>query len=237
MNPLLFCVSAVRALGLVVMVGGILSACGGGGSSVPNGGKVAGPQFVYVANRGSNNVSAYSIAANGALTPVPGSPFASSGNFPTSVTVNPAGTFAYVSNEGNIIISPKNNVSAYSIGANGALTPVAGSPFAAGGYPTSVSINPAGTFAYVSNSGSNNVSAYSIGANGALTPVPGSPFAAGTGPTSVTVNPAGTFAYVANNGSNNISAYSIGANGALTPVAVSPFVAGNLPTSVVVAQP
>jgi hypothetical protein len=33
-------------------------------------------QFAYVANEGSNNVSAYSIASNGALTPVPRSPFA-----------------------------------------------------------------------------------------------------------------------------------------------------------------
>src|SRR5258705_6712773 len=32
-------------------------------------------QFVYVANESGNNVSAYSIGANGALTPVPGSPF------------------------------------------------------------------------------------------------------------------------------------------------------------------
>jgi 6-phosphogluconolactonase (cycloisomerase 2 family) len=31
--------------------------------------------FAYVANRGSNDVSAYSIASNGALTLVPGSPF------------------------------------------------------------------------------------------------------------------------------------------------------------------
>ena len=32
-------------------------------------------QFVYVANEIGDNVSAYSIATNGALTPVPGSPF------------------------------------------------------------------------------------------------------------------------------------------------------------------
>ena len=33
-------------------------------------------RFVYVANIDSNDISAYSIASNGALTPVPGSPFA-----------------------------------------------------------------------------------------------------------------------------------------------------------------
>jgi len=145
-------------------------------------------QFAYVANITSNNVSAYSIGANGALTPVPGSPFATFA--PTSVAVDPKGKFAYAANESS------NNVSAYSIGANGALTPVPGSPFAAGSAPFSVAVDPTGKFAYVANGGfsSNNVSAYSIGANGALTPVPGSPFAAGSAPFSVAITPLVPFA-------------------------------------------
>src|SRR5260221_6231900 len=95
------------------------------------------------------------------------------------------------SSEGPPFIS---NASAYSIGGNGALTPVPGSPFAAGTFPTSVAVDPTAKFAYVTNAFSNNVSAYSIGANGALKPVPGSPFAAGTEPTSVAVTPPATFA-------------------------------------------
>ena len=64
---------------------------------------------------------------------------------------------------------------------------MAGSPFAAGANPFSVTVEPTGQFAYVPNSNSNNVSAYMIdGATGALTPVAESPFAAGTGPESVT---------------------------------------------------
>ncbi|MGC9237930.1 MAG: beta-propeller fold lactonase family protein, partial [Thiomonas sp.] len=55
-------------------------------------------------------------------------------------------------------------------------------------HPYSVTVTPAGTFAYVANAGSNNVSAYSINATtGALTPVAGSPFAAGNLPLSVVV--------------------------------------------------
>jgi hypothetical protein len=43
-------------------------------------------RFAYVANQFSNDVSAYAIdATTGALTPVPGSPFAA-GSFPISVT-------------------------------------------------------------------------------------------------------------------------------------------------------
>jgi len=96
--------------------------------------------------------------------------------------------FAYVTNESG------NNVSAYSIGANGALTPVPGSPFLAGSLPVSVALDPTGKFAYLANENGNNVSAYSIGANGALTPIPGSPFLAGSFPASVAVDPTGKFA-------------------------------------------
>jgi hypothetical protein len=98
------------------------------------------------------------------------------------VAVDPTGNFAYVANLCN-------NVSAYSIGANGALTEVPGSPFAAGFEPFSVAVDPTGKFAYVANGGSNNVSAYSIGANGALTEVRRSPFAAGAFPFSVVITP------------------------------------------------
>jgi len=179
-------------------------------------------QFAYEANVSSSNVWGYSIGANGALTPVPGSPFAAGiGCF--SMALDPAGKFAYVLN-GNSATAPFNgNVSAYSIGANGALTQLTslGSPFAAGFNPVSVTVDPTGRFVYVANGGDNTVSAYSIGASGALTPVPRSPFVAGLFPFSVAVEPTGKFAYVGNIG-GNLWAYSIGASGALTPVPGSP---------------
>jgi 6-phosphogluconolactonase len=103
-------------------------------------------QFAYVANENSNNVSAYSIGADGALTQVTGSPFAA-GNSPSSVAVDPTGKFAYVAN------AASTNISAYRIGAKGFLTPVTGSPFAAEGLPQSVAVDPTGKFAYVANRG------------------------------------------------------------------------------------
>ena len=184
-------------------------------------------QFVYVTNETSNNVSAYSIGADGALTPVPGSPFAA-GIQSYSVAVDPTGKFAYVPNFNSA------NVSAYSIGADGALTQLTGSPFAAGQIPISVAVDPTGKLAYVANSLSNNVSAYSIGADGSLTQLSTSPLAAGSFPNSVAVDPTGKLAYVANNGSNNVSAYSIGADGSLTQLSTSPFAAGSRPGSVAI---
>jgi hypothetical protein len=101
-------------------------------------------QFAYVANQNSNTVSAYSIGAGGALmSTVPGSPFAA-GSGPESVAVDPTGKFAYVANIGGI---GGNNVSAYSIGADGSLTQLSGSPFAAGSSPSSVATTPLVPFA------------------------------------------------------------------------------------------
>jgi 6-phosphogluconolactonase (cycloisomerase 2 family) len=153
----------------------------------------------------------------------------------TSVAVACVSTpiFVYVTNEYTF------TVSAYSVDAStGALTPIAGSPFAAGAHPYSVAVNPAGTFAYVANSGDNTVSAYSIDVTtGALTPVAGSPFPTGGFPISVTVNPAGTNAYVANYNDATVSAYSIDAiTGALTPITGSPFTTGNDPFGVTVTS-
>jgi 6-phosphogluconolactonase (cycloisomerase 2 family) len=191
--------------------------------------------FTYVTNAGANSISAYDInASTGALTPIPGSPFAT-GQFPNSVTVHPTGRFVYVANSG--IPTDIFSVSAYAVNAaTGALTPVPGSPFATGVEPVSVAIHPSGQFAYVANAGleDGDVSAYAINmTTGALTPVPGSPFAAGHEPTSVAVSPNGKFVYVTNNIvhvsdlSGAVSAYVVNATtGALTPVSGSPFAAG-----------
>jgi len=92
-------------------------------------------RFAYVANWFSGTISAYIIGADGALTPVTGSPFEAGSN-PYSVTVDPSGSFVYVANYGDGIVA--SNVSAYSIESNGALTPVAGSPFTAGTGPVSI---------------------------------------------------------------------------------------------------
>src|SRR5260370_18419693 len=71
-----------------------------------------------------------------------------------------------------------NTVSAFSMNpATGALTAgIAGSPFATGTAPASISVDPSGSFAFVANSGSNNIPAFTISNTGALASVAGSPF-------------------------------------------------------------
>jgi DNA-binding beta-propeller fold protein YncE len=211
-------------------------------------------RFVYVTSTGSvvppllGNVSGYTInSTSGELTPVPGSPFPlPEGWVPQSVAVDPSGRFVYLANRSGFP-SGSDNVSGYTIASTtGALTPITGSPFPAGLGPSSVAVDPSGTFAYVANLGSEspfgggNVSGYTINStSGALTPIPGSPFPAGSVPDSVAVDPSGRFAYVANSfvfvGGNSVSGYTIDStSGALTPISGSPFPAGLVPKSVAV---
>jgi 6-phosphogluconolactonase len=190
--------------------------------------------FAYVANYAGNNVSAYRInPLTGAFTEVAGGPIAA-GNQPVAVAVDPSSKFVYVANAATR--SARGNVSAYTINrTTGALTAVAGSPFAAGTQPAAVAVDPSSKFVYVANVFSNNVSAYSINqATGALTPVAGSPFATDWYPVSVAVDPSGRFAYVVGNLNSNVSVYSINpTTGAFTAV-VGSIATGGQPASIAV---
>jgi 6-phosphogluconolactonase len=72
--------------------------------------------------------------ATGALTAITGSPFASPQ--PAAVAVDPTGKFVYVAN------LSAGTVSAFAIAAaDSSLTPLTGSPFAAGLQPTAIAIS------------------------------------------------------------------------------------------------
>jgi 6-phosphogluconolactonase len=178
-------------------------------------------RFAYVANKVSNNISAYSINSSGALAQIAGSPFVSTGSEPDSVWVGPGGNYLYVTN------SASNDLSIFSIDTGtGLLSPL--STVATGAAPYAIFVDSTGSYLYVSNYSSNNISAYAINAsNGALTAVAGSPFAVGIAPTSITADASGQFLYVANYGSGSVSVLELDSStGALSSVAGSPFAAG-----------
>jgi len=188
-------------------------------------------KFAYVVNGGAGgpfSIEMYTIdAANGALTTVG---TIAAGGVPSSVAVDPAGKFVYMATA-NIAPGLAGSVSAYGINATtGALTSVG--TIAAGTFPAFVAVDPAGKFAYVTNSGSNDVSMYTINATtGALTSI--GTIAAGTGPVSGAVDPSGKFAYVTNSSSNDVSMYAINATtGALTSIGT--IAAGSTPTSIAI---
>jgi 6-phosphogluconolactonase (cycloisomerase 2 family) len=177
--------------------------------------------LLYAANYYDDNIVGYSIGAGGQLTQVPGSPFPFQGALatdqPYALAVYPKGGFLYVTD------SVANSVNEYSYGANGTLGHWI--IYEVGAKPKGVTIDPTGSFLYVSNSGDGTVSAFTINpGTGELTAIASSPFvASGTAspntPTAVQVDPSGQFAYVANGDSGTLSVFTINlATGALTPL-------------------
>jgi 6-phosphogluconolactonase len=138
-------------------------------------------RFLFAADEDApGGVLAFTInSSTGALTAVAGSPFAlsSSGNVqPGQIVVDPTGSFVYVA------MTSTNQVAAFSIvSPSGSLTPVPGSPFAAGNGPNAIAAFNTGDnayFLYVSNATAGTISGYSINpTTGVLTPAAGSPFA------------------------------------------------------------
>jgi len=143
-------------------------------------------KFVYAVFPASQELFAWSINANGNLTPVTGSPFSipalgnmianSAGVNLTSMAVNPAGTLLFFAYAGS------DEIDVYQIGSTGALTHAAGAPFSTLGtiQPWNLAFDGLGKYLYVTTGIEGlggTVAAYSIGSSGTLTAVPGSPFA------------------------------------------------------------
>jgi 6-phosphogluconolactonase (cycloisomerase 2 family) len=84
-----------------------------------------GSKYLFVTETGQNGVRVMSIAANGALTNVSGSPYAT-GLGASSVLVDSTGSYVYVANR------TANNISAFLLSTAGALTAISGSPFTTG---------------------------------------------------------------------------------------------------------
>jgi 6-phosphogluconolactonase (cycloisomerase 2 family) len=122
--------------------------------------------FLYVTNAASNNVSAFTInTSTGALTHVSGSPFATGGTNPYSLTREYYGHFIYVGN------SLSNNVSAFKVNTStGALTHVTGSPFAATKGTQAIKVDPSDKFLYAADAGAEEVLVFKMNTStGALT--------------------------------------------------------------------
>jgi 6-phosphogluconolactonase len=203
--------------------------------------------FLYVANRLANFVSAFAInSTTGALTPL-GIPYYSEplGTSPSGLGIQPNGGFLYVMNSG----ANSNNISVFAIcdvvvtsctnpnTPDGTLTEVSGSPFPAGLGPVAITFDPNFIFAYVVDKGSNSVSQYSYGTgNGVLTPLSPATISTGLTPVSIalrvgatgtnigntTTNPT-DWVYVANSGAGTISIFTLNTTTGLLNVSGMPY--------------
>ena len=184
-----------------------------------------------MANKFSYDISAYTVnSATGAITEIAGSPFSTLETNAgvqlgtNSVVVDPSARFLYAAN------IQSDSVSVYSINpVSGALTQIAGSPFATGDGPYEITIDPSGRYAYVVTINDDSITGYSIDpSSGALTELASSPIAGGNAPISLDVDPSGRFLYTANasltSNSYWVSGYAIDPNtGALTELTGSPY--------------
>jgi 6-phosphogluconolactonase (cycloisomerase 2 family) len=175
-------------------------------------------------------VFGFQVGSNGALTALPGSPYAA-GTHPSAIASSPKGSNVYVTDFAHA------DVLGYSIASTGALTPVSGSPFPAGNQPTAIVLDPAYPFAYVVNSLDATVEAYSI-TNGALTFLGGSSspvtYTTGTQPMAIGIDPSTQrFIFTANFLSNTVSGFALSPSaGTLVETQFSPFASNDFPTAV-----
>src|SRR3954447_18627542 len=125
-----------------------------------------------------------------------------------------------------------NTIGAFDQHTDGSLTPMAGSPFSAGGAGTGTVVGSQGSIQTTADSnwvlavdaGSNQISVLAVGPGGSLTPAPGSPVSSGgIEPVSIAVH--GGLVYVANEGNgttgSNYTGFTLRDDGRLTPLSSS----------------
>jgi 6-phosphogluconolactonase (cycloisomerase 2 family) len=203
---------------------GALSAIGG--SPFAMRGATAAPAYTLVSPDGktlyTNNaagctISAFAIGTSGGLTELAASPFA--GHCGTTLALHPSGGFLYETDNAT-------KIAGYTVGAGGALSPMAGTPLATGNSAKVVTLDPGGRFAYVLNVADDEVAQLALDSTTGL-PALVSKVRTLVAPTWIAVSGGSAalrrvlkFAYTSNYTASTVSAFSIApATGALTSIA------------------
>ena len=134
---------------------------GTGGGLGNQGALSLGGDILYVVNPGSDNVSGFRVTASGLVSV---GIWSSGGDLPISLART--GARLYVLNDGSAT-----TVTGFSVGATGALTPIAGSTKVLPGVgpnAAQVGVSPDGVTLVVTLKGTNQLVSYSINANGTL---------------------------------------------------------------------
>jgi len=202
-------------LSYLLLVG--VSGCGGGTTvTTPNG-------VLYAASSFRPGSMAAFTVTTGALTEIAGTPFATSGNAPYTITAWPpplpppapavSTKFLYAgipaTSKGGVINRVLNRPLAGSVTGGIMMMPINSSHtlatpqmFATGGDFDPLAVSPVGGFLYAVDLTTNHLAAFSIGSSGALTAIgaqgPPVGVAVGPDPFNVVVDPQGKFVFVAN---------------------------------------
>jgi 6-phosphogluconolactonase (cycloisomerase 2 family) len=189
--------------------------------------------FLFVGNDTTDNISVFSIAANGELTPV-AAPFPIGlADGVDGITLNAVGTALYVSafNSNQIVVM--------DVSATGTLTPIAGSPFnyTSGGNIASFVL--ASTTRGLSGATGGVLASYSIDATGAPTLIDALDLTANS--QAISTARRGSLAFLAggdfSTATNQISVVQVANDGILTEVTGSPFATAIQTTGYAIANP
>ena len=144
------------------------------------------PSQLYVSNAhdGANagSVSAFAVAASGALTPIGASPFPNDQTAPCWVEISQNGNVLFAVN------TASGSISSYAIATGGSLTLLQNAPIEAAGTPEDARLSPDGRTLWVVDPTANTVSGFTVDGGG-LTELSGSPAHApvGAAPTGIVV--------------------------------------------------
>ena len=168
---------------------------------------------MYVANNGSDqqvggSISGFAMnSASGALTPLPGSPFAA-GNGPTAIGSDAAGHFVFVAEDQSVPGARGSNCTdLQSMLLVKVVNPGTGvlsqteSRTLHGACARAVAVDPSGSQVYVAmarlSASQGEIQGFAISPAGTLTELPGSPFMVDGFPTGLAMHPSGRFLYAA----------------------------------------
>jgi 6-phosphogluconolactonase len=215
--------AAAGAVGAVGAVG-VATASASTGAS-----KVVGHVYVNDNTAGSNTIAGFDRHADGALTPIPGSPF-TAGGAGTGAGLAAQGALQLSSN-GRFVIAVdagSDQISVLKVHHGGVLTAVSSGPVASGG-SNPVSVAEHDGLVYVANADATapNYNGFRLTGKGLLKPLVGSTVTlpAGSQPGDVLFNSTGTRLVGTRVATSEIDSFAVDADGLLTEAPDAPYAA------------
>lgn len=191
-------------------------------------------QYLYAINSLADDISIYQIdqtltSSGGALTPLAAQPTIATGTSPGISTLDHAGAYLYVPNNGD------GTISSYTLASSGVLTNVATTAVTGSTSILNVAVDPADKYLYVLDAGilpaNGALYAFSLSSGVPSTSAIGPSVATGPAPEGIAIDPTGKLLAVENSGegstASTISLFTIGSGGLLT--SQTPVAAGVAP--------
>jgi hypothetical protein len=197
----------------------------------PDGGKLIGTRVA------TSLIDSFTVGGDGLLTAAPGSPSTAQGLGPFGSEFRPTNAAQlYVTNAHDG--TNAGTVSAFAVGADGALTTIGASPFPDNQTaPCWVEISHDGQHLFAVNTASGSISSYSIATGGSLTLLQSTPVKAAATPEDARLSPDGTTLWVVDPAADAVSGFTVN-GGSLTELTTSPTPApvGAAPAGIVVTS-